>query len=372
MTSFSPKASTRRACMLAGILAATVMFLPLLTATNLLAQESEAVHVDVTAADSTAATYSVSNFRFHITPANTAAGKAALGSRNLGMPMSTTRPKSLTALATTIPAVPAPGFYPSDLVNHGGKFLATTTPNAVFVNESSCGGTIAACWGNPVKFLSDLSNSTFIHLTDQYVGTTANNRYAPGTSAFTSIQVFPNPFNNEKIVSQNDLLAALHAAAKTLGTGYGHLYNIFLPTGMDTCFDGTSACYSPDNLGTFVFCAYHASVTFSDIGHVLFSVLPFQNVSGCNAAAPTPNGALADSTNSTLSHEQIEAITDPDGTAWFSDSSLDTFGFEIADLCQAVGGGGSGLFAPSIVLNGHSYDLQLEYSNKYHACAGAP
>jgi hypothetical protein len=368
MTSSGPKASLRGTSVLRWILATTLILLPPLTAANLLAQESEAIHVDVTAADSVAATYSISNFHYHIFPANTVAGKAALSSRNLGTPMPATRPLRSTSLATTIAAVPAPGFYPSDLVNFGGKFLATTTPHAIFVNTSSCGGTVALCWGNPVKFLSDLSNSTFIHLTDQYVGSMANNRYAPGTTASTSIQIFPGVDN---VASQTQLLAALHAAAKTLGTGYGHLYHMFLPNGMDTCFDGSSICYSPDNGATFAFCAYHASVTFSDIGHVLFSVEPYQNVLGCKAATPNPNGALADSTNSTVSHEQIEAITDPDGGTWISDSSLVTAGFEIADLCQ-VGNGAGQAADPEIVLNGHTYELQLEYSNKYHACAGAP
>ena len=120
---------------------------------------------------------------------------------------------------------------------------------------------------------------------------------------------------------------------------------MFLPKGVDTCFDLTNICYSPDNPPSFVFCAYHGSVTFSDIGHVLITVEPFQNVNGCSVATPSPNGALVDSTANVLSHELFESITDPDppGTVtdivngkfgWIALNSLIEFGAEIGDICE--------------------------------------
>jgi hypothetical protein len=68
-------------------------------------------------------------------------------------------------------------------------------------------------------------------------------------------------------LSDNDILQIVHTAASTLGAGYHHIYHVFLPKGVDECFVGTTQCYSPDNPSTFVFCAYHGSVTYSDIGH---------------------------------------------------------------------------------------------------------
>jgi hypothetical protein len=148
---------------------------------------------------------------------------------------------------------------------------------------------------------------------------------------------------------------------------------VFLPKGVDTCFDQTSICYSPDNPSTFFFCAYHGSVSFNDIGHVLFSVEPYQNVAGCQVAPPNPNGILSDSTDSTLSHELIEAITDPDpGSGWVANSSLLESGAEIGDICEPVGNAKFQFLDPVLSLNGHKYEIQLEYSNKYHACASVP
>jgi hypothetical protein len=333
---------------------------------NVLAQE-EVTSVDVTTADRVAATYGISHVATHILPAKTPAGRTAFAS-NLGITASVTR-STVTVASATIPTVPAPGFYGEDLTYQGGKFLKTTIAHPVYVNMTSCGNTVASCWGNPAGFLSDLSNSTFIHLTDQYVGTTGSNRYPVGASISTTIPLFVS-----NVASEADIFAVVHAAAKAHGTGYGHIYHVFLPKGVDTCFDLSAVCYSPDNPSTFVFCAYHGSLTFSDIGHVLLSVEPYQNIpNACAEPAPNPNSELIDSTNSTLSHEQIESITDPDpagvgnkSSGWVAQSSLVAFNNEIGDLCVIL------TSDPTTMLNGKKYQLQAEYSNHYHACAFAP
>ncbi|HEX8765008.1 MAG TPA: hypothetical protein VF740_07590 [Candidatus Acidoferrum sp.] len=100
-----------------------------------------------------------------------------------------------------------------------------------------------------------------------------------------------------------DMRAIVHSAALHSGqTGYGHIFHVFLLPGQDECFtSAATACYSPDVPASFAFCAYHGSVTFKDLGHVLYSVEPFQNVPGCQVRTGTPNGQLIDSTNNTLS-----------------------------------------------------------------------
>ena len=90
------------------------------------------------------------------------------------------------------------------------------------------------------------------------------------------------------VLGLNDILSIVHAAATKLSvqSGYGNILHIFLPQGVDTCFDLSPVCYSPDNPPTFAFCGYHASVLFNDIGHILFTVQPYQNVPGCQVATP--------------------------------------------------------------------------------------
>jgi hypothetical protein len=262
---------------------------------------------------------------------------------------------SAVSSAASVAAVPAPGFYPADLTYHGGAVVKSANSNNVYVNRP------ASHWGNPAKFLADLQKSAFVHTIDQYIGTTANNRYGVGLSSSISYPIF-EPLGN------NDLVRIVHAAAAAHGGGYGHIYHVFLPKGVDFC-DPTGACYSPDNLSTFFFCAFHGSVQFTDIGHVLFSLEPYQNVPGCGTAQPSPNGPVVDATDSVLSHELIETITDPDGTGWWAQNSLATLGEEIADLCPVPDLASAFFKNPVSTLNGKPYEIQFEYSNKYHACA---
>jgi hypothetical protein len=259
-----------------------------------------------------------------------------------------------TSSVSTIPGVTSPGFYPADLSNPShGKVLASAQSNNVYVNCA------ASCWGTPSNFLARLATSNFIHVTDEYTGVTANNRYTVGTA--TSINT-ALPAR----LSASNILQLVHSAAHAHGSGYDHVYHIFLRAGVDVC-TSTNVCYSPENSSTFVFCAYHGSVDFKDIGHVLYSVEPYQNVPGCSVAQPSPNGALVDSTSSTVSHELIEAITDPDGNAWYAQSSLVEYGAEIGDICENPFGKYG-----SFSVSGKSYAIQPEYSNKFHACSTTP
>jgi hypothetical protein len=264
-----------------------------------------------------------------------------------------------TVADSSIPGVPPPGFYPADLSYMGGPVVVTAETHNLFVDCQ------AKCWADPEKFQGHLYGSNFIHVADQYVGSTANNRYTQGKSGVVS-------YPSITTLSDNDILQIVHASAATMGTGYNHIYNVFLPKGVDECFVGTTQCYSPDNPSTFVFCAYHGSATFSDIGHVLFTVEPFQDVPGCGILQPSPNG-LVDSTSSVLGHETFETITDPDPpTGWVAVSSGGVFGEEIGDLCPGVSLTQPFFEDPVSLINGKNYEVQPMYSNKYHACSFAP
>jgi len=259
--------------------------------------------------------------------------------------------------------------YPGDLQYHGGAVLESTESHAIYMLPNGvC--PIATCWGNPEGFLGDLGDSDFIHVVDQYIGLNSDDRYTVGRRAHVN---FPPPRNfTSTPFTDSDIVSIVHAvAAKTGQTGYGHIYHVFLPQGTDECFTSAfSVCYSPDNPNTWFFCAYHGSADFADIGHVIYSVEPYQNVSGCSVRPDTPNGQLVDSTNNVLSHELIEAITDPDGLSWWNSADNGLFGQEIGDECSFVV---PGFFDPSTVrLGRNKYAIQPEYSNSAHACATGP
>lgn len=264
--------------------------------------------------------------------------------------------KGALAAAATGAAAASTGvsFYPADLGNPFNFVTIDTAKNHnVYINAPP------SAWGNPARFLRDLSKSDFIHVTDQYVNTTDDDRYRVGKAAYV---VYPNAPHT---LTSADIFSILHATAGTFGTGYQEIYHLFIPPGTDVC-NGTS-CYSPDNPATFRFCAYHGAITFSDIGHVIYSVEPYQNVPGCAVSGALPNGAVVDSTASVLSHELFEIITDPDLNAWWDRDDLDLRGAEIGDVCQrSVFNYGTPL------LHHRLYEIQPEYSNAAHACVFSP
>jgi len=263
--------------------------------------------------------------------------------------------------ASSVPNLDPGGFYPLDLSNPQNNITVTSAQHhPLYVNCLSTN-----CWGTPgpASFLNDLDNSNFIRLADQYLANTPNTRFTLGTQAVVLIGNTSRAPNRSLFIP--DLLAIAHAGAATFGAGYGHIYHIFVPQGVDVCMRD-NVCYSPDYFPAFFFCAFHTSVTFSDIGHVIFTVEPYQDVPGCAIpqTPPSPNGSLIDSTASVLAHETFELITDPDLNAWFNRTSLDEGGAEIGDECQNQ----TFIYAVTTI-GSKAYEVQPMYSNLLHGCS---
>ena len=294
----------------------------------------------------------------HARPANTAAGRAMKSEESATAP---SIKSSSLADSTGLR-------FPGDVTYLGGAVVPSAESHAIYLMPEDNCFSIANCWGNPEGFLTDLANSDFVHLLDQYTGVSGS--YTVGPNAIIPYR------QTAAIFTDADIQVFVHAVASKEGSGYGHIYHVFLPPGQDECFSHPShTCYSPDDPKTFAFCAYHSSVQFKDIGHVLYSVEPFQDVPGCSVKPGTPNGQLADSTNNSLSHELFETISDPDGTAWINFSLVVLAGAEIGDECSffTVNAAGATFFDPSVFpIGSHLYAVQPEYSNSAHACAVGP
>lgn len=273
----------------------------------------------------------VRNFHYHIFPVSSQWGKGAK--------------KTATKVV-----------YPADLTYYGGPLMKSAVEHNIYVN---CKSGTEKCWGQPEEFFQSLTGSKLVKMLGQYTKAPTSN-YTFGEGTPVQYQAF------SKIYYDNDLFSIVHAVAKSVGaTGYSNEYHIFLPKGVDNCFDGTTECYSPDIPSNWVFCAYHGEVTFSDLGVVVFSVEPYQNVRGCTYRLPKGYNSLINSTDSTLLHETFESITDPDP------NSFGTLGWynipynqEVADLCDA--------FPMKQTIGSLKLYVQTLYSNKYHGCANGP
>jgi hypothetical protein len=256
--------------------------------------------------------------------------------------------------------------YPADLINQSGVTLLSAVQHTLYLvpNGSACNA--PACWGNADQFIHDLGLSDFIHVTDQYVGSSADHRYP--YAGFALIGKYALPANP---LTDNDMAAWAHAAAAFLGgkSGYGHVYHIFLAPEQNVCFDTTYTICSSN-----YFCGYHSSAVFSDGTEVIYTVEPYNLGPGCSVKPGTPNGAY-DATYNTLSHEIFETITDPEGSAWWNSVDNGIYGEEIGDECSFI----TFAFSPAVYfdpsaewLNGHRYAVQPEYNNAEHACTTHP
>lgn len=248
--------------------------------------------------------------------------------------------------------------YPGDLQYFGGALVA----NARIYNLYVLAGSSPAF---PYRtftdgFTSRLGRGAFAHVLDQYVHNGANNRYILGRSVFVQYPAYTT-------LADNDILSILHSAERATGAnGYNSIYNVFLPQNIDVCFTGAAKCSSSMTSPAPVFCAYHGSVDYLDAaGHVLFTVEPWQDPNFCGEPLPfdgshdSPNGIFQDSTDSTLSHELMETISDPDPPNSWTAANAGVNG-EMGDLCAYI---------PAKIDNaGHVDWIQREYSNAVHGC----
>ncbi|HEY7635446.1 MAG TPA: hypothetical protein VH763_07885 [Gemmatimonadales bacterium] len=250
---------------------------------------------------------------------------------------------------------------PLDLTYFGGPLVTGATNRNVFIN---CATTPTECWGSnglsPTQFLRDLNRSQFIRINNEFIGVDLFGQFP--VSQMSTKTTFAPSTTGTPTATIPDLIAILFSAVQTTGqAGYTSIYHLFLPQGTDVCID-ENTCYSPDNLATFVFCAFHGSLDLdpSDPAtHVLFTVEPFQSVPGCAIPGQAPHGTI-DETASALSHEFFETMMDPDLDAWSNALTNE----EGSDMCAT--------FGTNVHLRQNDYFIQPEYSNRAHACTNAP
>jgi hypothetical protein len=159
-----------------------------------------------------------------------------------------------------------------------------------------------------------------------------------------------------------------------------HIYVMFLPRQVESCtFSGSTTTTANgctiNHEPSAAFCAYHSEAPDGTIyGNLPFPIYASPTGFTCGSdgalsSVEAPNGNLdADTEVSLISHEVMEAITDPDtSTGWY-----DIAGFEIADECAYVYGATQGQEGQlyNQVINQRHYLTQEEFSNRNFAKKG--
>jgi hypothetical protein len=182
--------------------------------------------------------------------------------------------------------------------------------------------------------------------------------------------------DDDQVIAETNRIVS----ARNLPVNLGHIYVLFLPKHVESCFfagsttTGSNFCtinYQP----SAAYCAYHSQApngtVYANMPYPIYAS-PVGFTCSSDARFPTvqtPNGnADADTEVSPTSHEIMEAITDPDTTTGWYDSS----GFENGDECAYVFGATQGTAGQlyNQVINHHHYLTQEEFSNKDFAKTG--
>ncbi|MBV8491436.1 MAG: hypothetical protein JO199_12995 [Candidatus Eremiobacteraeota bacterium] len=268
----------------------------------------------------------------------------------------------------------APVGYPFDMTcqKPSSKGACTVMNGAtaynIYVSADGKKCKTESCWGNPEEFLKALTGSPLAGIAKQYTGAGADKFKFGGSTSVTEAPAFNYPWLTYYNADLFTILLQGVQQLKVIPTGNTE-FHIFLPPGADTCFDQTGSCYSPDNLSSFAFCAYHNSIMYQGVP-IIYSVEPYQNAQityqgkklyGCqDANVPAGTNRLDSGTASTLLHESQESWSDPaPGTGWVNDYSG---GEEVGDVCAYV-------FMDQFKLGSETYFMQQIYSNHAHGCA---
>jgi uncharacterized repeat protein (TIGR01451 family) len=276
-------------------------------------------------------------------------------------------------------SAPATSFAPlvvDNLANPGnGEIMPTTNTHLIFWLPAGfhySGGTTAAtdtAYENAmIAYFQDIGGSQILNTTTQYCG---NNGCPADTSTFIDsvLDTTAYPHTGADVahaVTQGDLNTEVfnQITANSWPLGLSDMYFVFLPDNLVDCDNGGVNC------NTNAYCAYHTRgwVGPDDAAHdFIWADIPdnrsIYSAGGCGDSNVTGNRS-ADTTLSSVEHEQLEAITDPRGNAW-QDSTGG--GGENGDKCNRNMGVANGSSTtPNNFLgpgNTHKYRIQREWSN---------
>jgi hypothetical protein len=265
----------------------------------------------------------------------------------------------------------------NNLQYNGGPVMHSDANYAIYwepsghTTTSTFKNIVNGYFGN-VAAASGATNNNYSVAT-QYYDTTGNIVYSAtsggsivDTDAYPSLGCVGNASIGGPCINDSQLQTELAKviAAHNLPKGLGTEYFVYFPPGVTTC----TSVASVECSGT-IYCAYHSSFG-SGTSTVLYANMPYDGVSGCESGE-SPNGDVgADSETNVTSHENIETITDPLGTAWF-----DSSGNEIGDKCNFTFGsplgGAAGAEYNEQIATGNYY-LQEEWSNAAGGCVQRP
>lgn len=268
----------------------------------------------------------------------------------------------------------------TNMTYHGGSVMRDPTVYAIWWNPTTPptgypGALFGPNYENGIEnYLNDVSQTPYFNILTQYGDNTGVP--VPPTSHFggswTDTTTYPHagtwadPLQDGDI--RNSVARAVTANPNWQTDSLSTMYMVFTGKNIIECSSATN-CFAANDWtgasptpGADAFCAYHWWN-----GSQVYSYQPYSSTGSCYGNQTAyPNGVDQDITITATSHEQFEAYTDPLGDGWYDD--VDGHAGENGDKCAY----NYGPYEPdgsNIVLHGHAYQIQLEWSNgSPHGC----
>ena len=247
----------------------------------------------------------------------------------------------------------------------GGAVQPTSTSYAVYWAPPGAG--FSANY-QPVTqgYLRDVGGTSYYGITTQYGvqnssafgGSWVDQSLLPGGRGSSGA-----PLTDSDV--QSAVAAALRANPQWGPPSVTKTFFVFLPYGVYLSEGGATSFMANG------FCAYHSYFMSQTGADVVYAAMPYAatDPAGCGQPGPWPNQSGdpihpgdADQEVNLISHEQMEAVTDPLLTAWGFPSSSPIAGYEIGDACLGVTGPRR-VDGSNVTLHGNPYLVQAEWSN---------
>ncbi len=263
-----------------------------------------------------------------------------------------------------------------NLLYHNGPTMHTSITYSIFwlpsssSFEPSLGGNDSSYESLNTRFLKDIGGTTFYNILNQYPDSTNGTPLANSTFGGSYVDTTPypakgtqsNPLHDQDI--QFEVARAMTSESWTPAPN--KIFFVFTGYGIESCMDpfNTTCTFSSYPNG---YCAYHSYFTQGGQPTIYANMPDFMGTFGrCNYVLGTlsPNADhYADPEISVASHELFEAVSDPQFNAW-----QDLYRSEIGDKCYTDLGNYNSITQSNLVINGHEYLVQQEWSNYSNGC----
>jgi hypothetical protein len=265
-----------------------------------------------------------------------------------------------------------PNHTQSNLIYHGGKIMKKSFTYAIFWDPPTMQNGASSFFSAQYQTLNDRyfndvgGNGLYNNNTQYYQTIGGITRHIKNISSLAGTWVdtgaFPSRICTDSATPGNCLTDSQIQAEVTHARAVNgwarnarNMFFVFTPKGMGSCFNNSSVC------AFTYYCAYHGS-----FGGTIYANMPYANTfaGNCTTLSSFPNEADSDVEISIVSHEHMEAVTDPNLNAWY-----DSSGEEIGDLCSynygALGYDGG---LANEQWNNHFYVVQQEWDNAVSGC----